>query len=99
MKTIALAVLGVALPSLALAQSPTFEFHGLPVSLHQAQVMALPDLQEQAAAPVGLWRDGFAASPLQVLVLGPRGSAQQEDAVTRTKFARALPAPGSASAR
>jgi hypothetical protein len=99
MKTTALAVLGLALPGMALAQSATFEAHGLPASLHQAQVMALPGLQEQAAAPVAVWRDGFAASPVQVLVLGPRDVTQHQDAVTHEEIARSLLTPVSAAGR
>ena len=49
MKTIVLAALGVALPAMALAQSPTFEVQGFPLSMHQAQVIAFADAHEQAA--------------------------------------------------
>jgi hypothetical protein len=99
MKTTALAVLALAPPSMALAQSATFEVHGLPVSLHQAQVIDLPDLQEQAAAPVAFWRDGFAASPVQLLVLGARDAAQHEDTVAREELVHTSLRPVSASGR
>jgi hypothetical protein len=92
MKTIALAVLGVALPGIALAQSATFETNGFPVSLHQAEVMALPGLHEQSP-PVALWRDGFAASPVQMLVLEPRGVKQPEDTAAREELGRLLLTP------
>lgn len=80
MKTIILAVLGVAVPGMALAQSPTFALNGFPVSLHQAQVTAPLDLQEQVAAPIALGRGGFATSPVQVLVLTPHGKQRQDTA-------------------
>jgi hypothetical protein len=92
MKTIALAGFGLALPGMALAQSATFEINGFPVSLHQAEIMALPSLHEQSA-PVVLWRDGFAASPVQMLVLGPRGVKQPEDTAAREEIGRLLLTP------
>jgi hypothetical protein len=99
MKATALAVLGLVLPGMALAQSATFEVNEFPVSLHQAQVMALPNLHEQAVAPVALWRDGFAASPVQVLVLRPRDATEHENTVAGKEIARTLPTPMSASGR
>jgi hypothetical protein len=99
MKTTALAVLGLVLPGMALAQSATFEVNGFPVSLHQAQVLALPNLHEQAVAPVALWRGGFPASPVQALVLRPRDATQHENTVGREEIARTLLTPVSASDR
>lgn len=71
MKTVVLAVLGVALPSIALAQSPTYEVQGFPLSLHQAQVSGFAEVREQVAAPNTEYK-GFLASPAQMLVLTPR---------------------------
>jgi hypothetical protein len=99
MKTAALAVLGLVWPGMALAQSATFEVNEFPVSLHQAQVMALPNLHEQAVAPVALWRDRFAASPVQALVLRPRDATEHESTVGREEIARTLQSPVSASDR
>ncbi len=99
MKTTALAVLGLVLPGMALAQSATFEVNGFPVSLHQAQVLALPNLHEQATAPVAFWRDGLAASPVQMLVLRPRCVKQHGDTAAREEIGRSLLTPVSASGR
>jgi hypothetical protein len=97
MKTTALAVLGLVLPGMALAQSATFDVNGLPVSLHQAQVLAVPNLHEQPAAPVAQRRDGFAESPVQALLLRPRDATEYEDTVAHEEIARTLHAPVSAS--
>ena len=89
-KTIVLAVLGVAFPGMALAESATFEVDGFPVSLHQAQVTGFADLHEMVAAPIVFERDGFPASPVQMLVLGPRRVKQHEDAAVREETRRSL---------
>jgi hypothetical protein len=55
----------------AVAESANFETEGFPISLHQAQVTGLPDIQE--TAPRGaLVVDGMPASPHQLAVLSPR---------------------------
>ena len=60
-----------------LAQSANFEAKGLPITLHQAQVTGLPDIQEAAPAPT-LAASGMPASPHQLAVLSPgRGDPMQ----------------------
>ena len=60
-----------------LAQSADFEAKGFPITLHQAQVTGLPDIQEAAPAPT-LAASGMPASPHQLAVLSPeRGASMQ----------------------
>jgi hypothetical protein len=66
----AFAVFCSTLPALALAQSATYDTKGLPLSLHQAQVIGFADAKEQVSAPS--LRNDMPTSPMQVLVLTPR---------------------------
>jgi hypothetical protein len=60
-----------------LAQSANFEAKGFPITLHQAQITGLPDIQEAAPAPT-MDASGMPASPHQLAVLSPtRGDPMQ----------------------
>jgi hypothetical protein len=61
---------------LAAAESANFETKGFPISLHQAQVTGLPDIEE-AAPRAMLAAGGMPASPHQLSVLSPRNTAVQ----------------------
>jgi hypothetical protein len=60
-----------------LAQSVPFEAKGFPITLHQAQVMGLDDIQEQPPDLIATL-DSMPVSPLQALVLEPRTRMTQE---------------------
>jgi hypothetical protein len=60
-----------------LAQSVPFEAKGFPITLHQAQVMGLDDIQEQLPDLIATF-GSMPASPLQALVLEPRTRMTQE---------------------
>jgi hypothetical protein len=60
-----------------LAQSVPFEEKGFPITLHQAQVMGLDDIQEQPPDLIATF-DSMPVSPLQALVLEPRTRMTQE---------------------
>ena len=70
-KTIVLVIAGLTFAGNSVAQSPTFETGGFPLSVHQAQVSAQTVVREQVAAPV-VTENGMPMSPVQILVLTPR---------------------------
>lgn len=65
-----------------LAQSANFEAKGFPISLHQAQVTGLADIQEAMPAPT-LAAGGMPASPHQLAVLSPERGDPVQIVVTR----------------
>jgi hypothetical protein len=64
-------------PTTGLAQSVPLEAKGFPITLHQAQVMGLDDVQEQPSDLIATY-GGMPVSPLQALVLEPRARMTQE---------------------
>ncbi len=60
-----------------LAQSVPFEAKGFPITLHQAQVMGLDDIQEQPPDLIATF-SSMPVSPSQALVLDPRTRMTQE---------------------
>jgi hypothetical protein len=67
----------------AFAESASFETKGFPISLHQAQVTGLGDIQETSPGAT-LVVDSMPASPHQVAVLSPhRPSAELQVAAKR----------------
>jgi hypothetical protein len=77
--------------SAASAESANFETKGLPISLHQAQVTGLADIEETAPSAT-LVAAGMPASPHQLAVLSPRNAPVQ---VAARRPARELADPGS----
>jgi hypothetical protein len=77
--------------SAASAESANFETKGLPISLHQAQLTGLADIEE-AAPSATLVAAGMPASPHQLAVLSPRHAPVQ---VAAKRPALGLADPGS----
>jgi hypothetical protein len=63
--------------TVVLAQAVPFEEKGLPITLHQAQLMGLDDIFEQLSDLIPTV-DSMPISPLQALVLEPRSRLTQE---------------------
>lgn len=55
----------------AVAEPPTFEVNGLPITPHQVALLGLPNVEEMAPGP-SLVVEGMPASPHQLAVLAPR---------------------------
>jgi hypothetical protein len=69
-------------PTTGLAQSVPLEAKGFPITLHQAQVIGLDDIQEQPPDLIATF-GSMPASPLQALVLEPRTRITQEQVAER----------------
>jgi hypothetical protein len=65
--SIAAAALVLAVAGAAASELPSFEKQGLPITLHQVQVVGAADVAERSPAPAP-----DAASPHQAKVLQPR---------------------------
>jgi hypothetical protein len=76
----------------ALAEYPTFQLDGLPITRHQAQLIGSAHLKEMLPAPRATAT--MAASPHQALVLTPRKPAERQLAASTAQTVQlALPRP------
>lgn len=81
--------------SAVFAESANFETNGFPISLHQAQITGLPNIQETAPSAT-LTVDGMPASPHQLAVLSPRRTDDGTRQVARIDNAAPASAEGAA---